>query len=266
MKRRREGEGVTLEEEEEVILEEKEEAANGADANPEEEEETEISEEFKKFIEEKAKSTITSLFGNLLDIVEGKAVNPSPPAEDKAETEKMEDIEEAFANLQNSIRSMKIPESITSSIRQEFLASKQGKEATTRGKTSTSGTRRKLNRDNFKVPTEKSSPADSVLLNPITSDKSTGSGKSSEKGKLVTNYSCPFAPSCMFTLTKAEMREMTKASQHLIKEHKVPIYFLAQNMNGLRYEIFKVTSEDTKAAIAAKNQKYKFGKLKQMSA
>ena len=89
--------------------------------------------------------------------------------------------------------------------------------------------------------------AKSGLLNPITSDKSSESGKSSEKGKLVTNYSCPFAPSCNFTLTKAEMREMTKASQHLIKEHKV-------------------TSEDTKAAIAAKNQKYKFGKLKQMPA
>ena len=116
---------------------------------------------------------------------------------------------------------MKIPESITSSIRQEFIASKQGNEAT-RGNKCT-GLRRKLNRDNFKVPSEKPSPAEPGLLNPITSDKSTGSGRSSEKGKLTTNYSCPFAPSCKFTLTKAEMREMTKPSQHLIKEHKVPI-------------------------------------------
>ena len=88
LKRRREGQG------EGVTLEEEDEAASGADANLEEQED-EMSEEFKKFIEEKAKSTITSLFGNLLDIVEGKAVNPSPPAEDKAASEKIEDIEEA---------------------------------------------------------------------------------------------------------------------------------------------------------------------------
>ena len=49
-----------------------------------------------------------------------------------AGSDKIEDIEEAFASLQKSIRSMKIPESITTSIRQEFIASKQGKEATTR--------------------------------------------------------------------------------------------------------------------------------------
>ena len=216
MKRRREG--VTLEEE----------TTNGADANPEEEE-AEMSEEFKRFIEEKAKTTINSLFGNLLDIVDGKTVNPSPPlAEDKVGSDKIEDIEEAFASLQKSIRSMKIPESITSSIRQEFIASKQGKEATTGDKMST-GARRKLNRDNFKVPSEKPSPAKSGLLNPITSDASSGSGRSSEKGgKLMTNYSCPFAPSCQFILTKAEMREMTKASQHLIKEHKVPVLFCSK--------------------------------------
>ena len=217
MKRGREGEGVTLDEE----------ATNGADANPEEED-AEMSEEFKRFIEEKAKSTINSLFGNLLDIVDGKTVNPAPPpTEDKAGGDKIEDIEEAFANLQKSIRSMKIPESITSSIRQEFIASKQGKEATTGNKSK--GARRKLNRDNFKVPSEKPSPAKSGLLNPITSDASSGSGRSSEKGgKLMTNYSCPFAPSCQFILTKAEMREMTKASQHLIKEHKVPVLFCSK--------------------------------------
>ena len=87
------------------------------------------------------------------------------------------------------------------------------------------GARKKLNRENFKVPSEKPSPAKSMLT-PITSDKSSGSGKSSEKGKMMTNYSCPFAPSCDFILTKAEMREMTKASQHLIKEHKVLIFVL----------------------------------------
>ena len=222
LKRRREGEGVTLDEE----------TTNGADANPEEED-AEMSEEFKRFIEEKAKSTINSLFGNLLDIVDGKTVNPAPPpVEDKAGGDKIEDIEEAFANLQKSIRSMKIPESITSSIRQEFIASKQGKEATTGNKSA--GARRKLNRDNFKVPSEKPSPAKSCLLNPITSDASSGSGRSSEKGKLMTNYSCPFAPSCQFILTKAEMREMTKASQHLIKEHKVAILL------GPKYQLVKI--------------------------
>ena len=111
-------------------------------------------------------------------------------------------------------------------------ASKQGNEAT-KSKKST-GVRRKLNRDNFKVPSEKPSPAKSGLLNPITSDKSSGSGRSSEKGKLVTNYSCPFAPSCQFILTKTEMREMTKASQYLIKEHKVSIFC------GKKYEWIKI--------------------------
>ena len=62
----------------------------------------------------------------------------------------------------------------------------------------------------------------------------------------MTFYTCPFAPACDFTLSKAEMREMTRASQHLIKEHKV-------------------TSEDTNAALRANNQKYKFGKIKQLA-
>ena len=214
LKRRREEEGVTLEEEEAQ--------EDVGDHEDEEEEETEMSEDFKRFIDEKAKSTINSLFGNLLDIIDGKAVDNSPPREDDSmyENDKIEDIEEAFESLQKSIREMKIPESVTSSMRREF---KQGKETSKSIKSS--GARKKLNRENFKVPSEKPSPAKS-LLTPITSDKSSGSGRSSEKGKMMTNYSCPFAPSCDFILTKAEMREMTKASQHLIKEHKVPIFVL----------------------------------------
>ena len=213
LKRRREEEGVTLE---------KEEVKEDVGDHEDEEEETEMSEDFKRFIDEKAKSTINSLFGNLLDIIDGKAVDNSPPREDDSmyENDKIEDIEEAFASLQKSIREMKIPESVTSSMRREF---KESKDTSTSSKSS--GARKKLNRENFKVPSEKPSPAKS-LLTPITSDKSSGSGKSSEKGKMMTNYSCPFAPSCDFILTKAEMREMTKASQHLIKEHKVPIFVL----------------------------------------
>ena len=213
-RRREEEEGVTLEEEEV-----KEDVGDHED---EEEEETEISEDFKRFIDEKAKSTINSLFGNLLDIIDGKAVDNSSPRDDssKYENDKIEDIEEAFESLQKSIRDMKIPKSVTSSMRREFKESKE-----TSKSIKSSGARKKLNRENFKVPSEKPSPAKSVLT-PITSDKSSGSGKSSEKGKMMTNYSCPFAPSCDFILTKAEMREMTKASQHLIKEHKVPIFVL----------------------------------------
>ena len=216
LKRRREEEGVTLEEEEV-----KEDVGDHEDEE-EEEEETEMSEDFKRFIDEKAKSTINSLFGNLLDIIDGKAVDNSSPSprddSSKFENDKIEDIEEAFESLQKSIREMKIPESVTSSMRREFKESKE-----TPKSIKSSGARKKLNRENFKVPSEKPSPAKSVLT-PITSDKSSGSGKSSEKGKMMTNYSCPFAPSCDFILTKAEMREMTKASQHLIKEHKVLIF------------------------------------------
>ena len=51
--------------------------------------------------------------------------NPAVIA-DSVKSEKIEDIEEAFASLQKSIRSMEIPESITSPIGQEFIAFKQG--------------------------------------------------------------------------------------------------------------------------------------------
>jgi len=238
----------------------------------------ELSEDFKRFIEAKAKSTINSLFGDLLEVVEGKVANPLPAVgENGGSGNNIVEVEEAFENLRRAISGLKIPDNVTSSIRREFLASKGGKE--TSKETKSTGLRKKLNRDNFKIPSSSSSPAkptllklepvkssgseasltphklikpikssgsEASLLTPITSDRSSGSGRSSEKGKQVTFYTCPFAPACDFTLSKAEMREMTRASQHLIKEHKV-------------------TSEDTNAALRANNQKYKFGKIKQLA-
>ena len=180
----------------------------------------ELSEEFKRFIEAKAKSTINSLFGDLLEVVEGKVANPLPaPGENGGSGNNIMEVEEAFENLRRAISGLKIPDNVTSSIRREFLASKGGKE--TSKETKSTGLRKKLNRDNFKIPSsssEKPSPAkptllklepikssgseasltphklikpikssgsEASLLTPITSDRSSGSGRSSEKGKQV---------------------------------------------------------------------------------
>ena len=180
----------------------------------------ELSEEFKRFIEAKAKSTINSLFGDLLEVVEGKVANPLPaPGENGGSGNNIMEVEEAFENLRRAISGLKIPDHVTSSIRREFLASKGGKE--TSKETKSTGLRKKLNRDNFKIPSsssEKPSPAkptllklepikssgseasltphklikpikssgsEASLLTPITSDRSSGSGRSSEKGKQV---------------------------------------------------------------------------------
>ena len=179
----------------------------------------ELSEEFKRFIEAKAKSTINSLFGDLLEVVEGKVANPLPVVgENGGSGNNIVEVEEAFENLRSAITGLKIPDNVTSSIRREFLASKGGKE--TSKETKSTGLRKKLNRDNFKIPSssEKPSPAkptllklepikssgseasltphkmikpikssgsEASLLTPITSDRSSGSGRSSEKGKQV---------------------------------------------------------------------------------
>ena len=177
----------------------------------------ELSEEFKRFIEAKAKSTINSLFGDLLEVVEGKVANPLPAVgENGGSGNNIMEVEEAFENLRRAITGLKIPDNVTSSIRREFLASKGGKE--TSKETKSTGLRKKLNRDNFKIPSSSSSPAkptllklepikssgseasltpikmikpikssgsEASLLTPITSDRSSGSGRSSEKGKQV---------------------------------------------------------------------------------
>ena len=203
LKRRR------AEKEEKVALEE---ADNDQRSNQGDSEE--LSEEFKRFIEAKAKSTINSLFGDLLEVVEGKVANPLPAPGENGGSGNIGEVEEAFENLRRAITGLKIPDNVTSSIRREFLASKGGKE------TKSTGLRKKLNRDNFKIPSssEKPSPAkptllklepikssgseasltphklikpikssgsEASLLTPITSDRSSGSGRSSEKGKQV---------------------------------------------------------------------------------
>ena len=229
LKRRR------AEKEEKLSLEEVEEANNDQRSNHGDSEE--LSEEFKRFIEAKAKSTINSLFGDLLEVVEGKVANPLPAVgENGGSGNNIMEVEEAFENLRRAITGLKIPDNVTSSIRREFLCSKGGKE--TSKETKSTGLRKKLNRDNFKIPSssEKPSPAkptllklepikssgseasltphksikpvkssgseasltpiksikpvkssgsEASLLTPITSDRSTGSGRSSEKGKQV---------------------------------------------------------------------------------
>ena len=198
---------------EKLSLEEVEEANNDQRSNQGDSEE--LSEEFKRFIEAKAKSTINSLFGHLLEVVEGKVANPLPAVgENDGSGNNIVEVEEAFENLKSAITGLKIPDNVTSSIRREFLASKGGKE--TSKETKSTGLRKKLNRDNFKIPSssEKPSPAKSTFLKlepvkssgsevsltpikpikssgseasltPITSDRSSGSGRSSEKGKQV---------------------------------------------------------------------------------
>ena len=85
--------------------------------------EEEISEEFKAFLEAEVKSSMNFLFKDLFDVLDGKAVRDLPE-EDLEEDFSIADIRDAFENLGEAMEKMDIPDSVMTSLREEFEAQK----------------------------------------------------------------------------------------------------------------------------------------------
>ena len=83
--------------------------------------EEEISEEFKAFLEAEVKSSMNFLFKDLFDVLDGKAVRDLPE-EDLEEDFSIADIRDAFENLGEAMEKMDIPDSVMTSLREEFEA------------------------------------------------------------------------------------------------------------------------------------------------
>ena len=89
----------------------------------EETDDDEISEEFKAFLEAEVKSSMNFLFKDLFDVLDGKAVRDLPE-EDLEEDFSIADIRDAFENLGEAMEKMDIPDSVMTSLREEFEAQK----------------------------------------------------------------------------------------------------------------------------------------------
>ena len=85
--------------------------------------EEEISEEFKSFLEAEVKSSFNFLFKDLFDVLDGKAVADIPEG-DLEEDFSIADIRSAFDDLGEAFENMEIPDSVMTSLREEFEAQK----------------------------------------------------------------------------------------------------------------------------------------------
>ena len=85
--------------------------------------EEEISEEFKSFLEAEVKSSFNFLFKDLFDVMDGKAV-PDIPEGDMGEDFSVADIRKAFDDLGEAFENMEIPDSVMTSLREEYEAQK----------------------------------------------------------------------------------------------------------------------------------------------
>ena len=149
----------------------------------------EISEEFKAFLEAEVKSSLNFLFKDLFDVLDGKAA-PDIPEGDLEEDFSIADIRDAFENLGEAMENMDIPDSVMTSLREEFEAQKtdivedeepkrkqRGKESSVKIESSEVSNvvekpnleERREKKGSFKVPEKRGSEAG---LMPVTSDHS----------------------------------------------------------------------------------------------
>ena len=85
--------------------------------------EEEISEEFKSFLEAEVKSSFNILFKDLFDVLDGKTL-PDVPEGDMEKDFSIADIRDAFDELGEAFDNMEIPDSLITSLREEFEAQK----------------------------------------------------------------------------------------------------------------------------------------------
>ena len=152
------------------------------------------SDDYKNFLEEKAKSAFESLFGNLQMVLDGKI--------DPVETGLLDGgvgeagIRESFDRLRSAIRSM--PSSIEDELRKEF---EETKEKSEKVKVFLDNVEEVLTNEKEQIeidPREKDERSKESVLKPISSEQS----NQSVGEKTVTTYICPVSESCNFILTK----------------------------------------------------------------
>ena len=153
------------------------------------------SDDYKNFLEEKAKSAFESLFGNLQMVLDGKI--------DPVETGLLDGgvggeagIRESFDRLRSAIRSM--PSSIEDELRKEF---EETKEKSEKVKVFLDNVEEVLTNEKEQIeidPREKDERSKGSVLKPRSSEQS----NQSIGEKTVTTYICPVSKSCNFILTK----------------------------------------------------------------
>ena len=163
------------------------------------------SEEYKTFLEEKAKSAFESLFGNLRMVLSGtkKPLETSELIGGGSET----DIREGFSRLRSAIRS--IPSSIEDDFRKEFEENRRNSEKVKVSNCEPAEVSSKIQANLRPVLSGEKEPIETgpsledgkkreTILKPISSEQS----NQSIGGKTVTTYFCPVSESCKFILTK----------------------------------------------------------------
>ena len=166
------------------------------------------SDDYKNFLEEKAKSAFESLFGNLQMVLDGKI--------DPVETGLLDGvvgeagIRESFDRLRSAIRSM--PSSIEDELRKEFEETKEKSE-----KVFLDNVEEVLTNEKEQIeidPREKDERSKESVLKPRSSEQS----NHSVGEKTVTTYICPVSKSCNFILTKViiSFRRQVATSQFSI--------------------------------------------------
>ena len=172
------------------------------------------SEEYKNFLEGKAKSVFESLFGNLKMVLEG-TIDPVETSRVGGGGGSESDIREGFSRLRSAIRS--IPSSIEEDFRKEFeeKRAKTEKVKVSQFVPEVARKEESMLRPVLSLEKEQMETDPKTKLKPISSEQSNQSvGEktlkpiSSEQSnqsvgeKTVTTYFCPVSESCKFTLTK----------------------------------------------------------------
>ena len=153
------------------------------------------SDDYKNFLEEKAKSAFESLFGNLQMVLDGK-IDPVETGLLDRGVEGEAGIRESFDRLRSAIRSM--PSSIEDELRKEF---EETKEKSEKVKVFLDNVEEVLTNEKEQIeidPREKDERSKESVLKPRSSEQS----NQSVGEKTVTTYICPVSKSCNFILTK----------------------------------------------------------------
>ena len=213
---------------------------------------------FFVFLQVAVKEAVVTLFEPINKLLDGEApTKPTAPVEYDCS---LKSIMESFAQIKSSLANMEIPDEVMEELKREFLNTNIDGKLYVKDSSSLSETdeNKKEAKKKFKLPKEKLLPpalsststgllyfASSNGLKSVSSDnssstglklvssdrssstglKSTSSGsstcqKSTSSRKPVTMFTCPLQP-CRFTLTKAEMREGSRPTEHLTEFHKI---------------------------------------------
>ena len=208
------------------------------------------------FLDSKAKATFKSIFGNLEKILDDNIT--SLPNDYMGEDISEDSIKESFTRLKNVVSVMKIPMHVKDSLRNEFenhrninqipsnvytskdqqsaclnQSAKQGDQREQKRCYVTNSPRGQIYSCNQCEQKNKSDRGLKIHMskthtkltqqksNKPTNMKHETSQKVQNSSVVETIYLCPLAPSCSFSCTKKDIKEMILPMNHLTKVHNI---------------------------------------------